>query len=110
MTRYALLASHLMPVVHAATVDTELAPVVAQWQVPIARLCDPLNSQAWTAERVPWADDEQVSQAMAGPNACRRCACAWAVLRRAHAAADDSDEFGTPSLLNLLEGEGGGDR
>ena len=102
MTRYALLASHLMPVVHAATVDTELAPVVAQWHVPIARLCDPLNSQAWVAERVPWADDEQVSQAMAGPNACRRCA--WAFLRRAHADADDSDEFGTPSLLNLLEG------
>ena len=65
MTRYALLASHLMPVVHAATVDTELAPVLAQWHVPIARLCDPLNSQAWVAERVPWADDEQVSQAMA---------------------------------------------
>ena len=107
MTRYALLASHLMPVVHAATVDTELAPAAAQRHVPIARLCDPLNSQAWVAERVPWADDEQVSQAMAGPNACRRCASAWAVLRRAH--ADNSDEFGTPSLLNLLEGEGGGD-
>ena len=107
MTRYALLASHLMPVVHAATVDTELAPVLAQWQVPVARLCDPLNSQAWTAERVPWADDEQVSQAMAGPNACRRCARAWDDLRRTHAAADDSDKFGTPNLLHLLEVEGG---
>lgn len=105
MTRYALVQSGLMPIAHAAEVADAHHGVGGGTYHNVTRLCRPLNPLAWVPETVPYATERQITEAMAGPDACPTCARTW---HRTHnpapapATVHDADDLGTTSLLDLL--------
>lgn len=92
------LVSGLIPVAHLATVT----PGHRSYAL-VTRLCDDgaHGPTPWSLETLPVHTPEELEQITQTPQMCATCRRRWLTLTP---VSDTTDELGTPSMLDLLDG------